>query len=60
MVKLEFYRRAVTPYEGRKVDENGDIPQYAAADQALQDYKELVEVFDIVNRVEPPDDPDLE
>jgi hypothetical protein len=24
-VKLEFYRRAVVPYEGRKLLENGDV-----------------------------------
>ena len=27
-VKLEFYRRAVAPYEDKKIKENGDLEEY--------------------------------
>lgn len=33
MVKLEFYRRLITPYEWAKAIEEGDIPQYEQAEE---------------------------
>ena len=32
-VKLEFYRRAVSPYEDAKLVENGDISLYTTEDE---------------------------
>lgn len=34
-VKVEFYRRVLSPYENKQAELNGDVPEFAGADADL-------------------------